>query len=91
MNGLFVSSSFILCKISNKYISRQVRQVTLKAVLSQQAYLLFYTKLTPTQDLKVRLKASNFWLKETAYWWLGSKPDENHNVITISVDTAITE
>lgn len=29
-----------------------VRQVTLKAVLSQQAYLLFYTKLTPAQELK---------------------------------------
>ena len=35
------------------HISYQVRQVTLKAVLSQQAYLLFYTKLTPTQELKV--------------------------------------
>lgn len=63
MNGLFVSSSFILCEFSNKYISHQVRQVTLKAVLSQQAYLLFYTKLTPTQDLKVKLKASNFFVK----------------------------
>lgn len=43
------------------HISYQVRQVTLKAVLSQQAYLLFYTKLTPTQELKVRFfKVSNF-------------------------------
>ena len=38
------------------YFSYQVRQVTLKAVLSQQAYLLFYSKLTPTQELKVRFK-----------------------------------
>ncbi|KAL9955427.1 hypothetical protein ACROYT_G036754 [Oculina patagonica] len=29
-----------------------VRQVAMKAVLSQQAYLLFYTKLTPKQELK---------------------------------------
>lgn len=39
------------------YVTHQVRQVAMKAVLSQQAYLLFYTKLTPKQELKVYLLA----------------------------------
>ena len=32
------------------FIAKQVRQVAMKAVLSQQAYLLFYTRISPSNE-----------------------------------------